>query len=376
MELEEIEMVINDSFRKLLNISKPPIRYFLLTDVAGRKMDDPMVRRTMAECAAYPPKLRLLESMNPDGTWAIPKQRRIAEEAGPGPPVGWTYITMLRNLYTLSEYVAKRDEGFIENSLEKILSWQAEDGHIPGPWSDVFPLPHYNGFAVRAMNCYGMEKDPRVQRIVQWLYSKQREDGGWLAQTLDDVRYLPKYKYMRMSDFTDRIRRGEIEYGDPGQYAQVPSCTWCTLLVLRGLILDSRLAVLPETQRAASLVLDRFFTKNPIASFQRSEQYWTKLRYPTHQGSGLLALDILTWIGFGAQDRRMEKPIAWLVSARGKDGMWAQSDRPQPERDQWITEIALSILQRYAKSMRGEPFGVHTGEYALKAGLERSMRQK
>jgi hypothetical protein len=54
----------------------------------------------------------------------------------------------------------------------------------------------------------------------------------------------------------------------------------------------------------------------------------------------------------------MERPINWLAGSRSADGFWNQSERPHPEKDQWITEIALSILNRYSESMRGLPFGL------------------
>ena len=45
----------------------------------------------------------------------------------------------------------------------------------------------------------------------------------------------------------------------------------------------------------------------------------------------------------------MDKPIRWLLGARSKDGFWSQSDRPHPEKDLWITEVALSVLARYSR---------------------------
>lgn len=358
LSLDEIERVIEGSCGKLLGIAIPPVRYFLHTDLGAKREDDPLVIKTLEECAVYKPRQRLLATLRQDGTWPIPRERRLAEEAGPGPPIGWTYITLLRNLFMLHEYRATRSEGHISASLERILSWQAEDGHIPGPWTEIFPLPHYNGSALRVLISFGLEKDPRVQRLIRWLLKMQRPDGGWSSPYLDDVHYLPEYKNLRIAEFTDKVRRGEIEYGDPSRYAHIRSCTWGTLLVLRGLLQSYELARRPEVRRGASLVLDRFFTKNPIATFQGQESYWTNLKYPTYMGSGLLALDLLTWMGFGSDDKRLEKPIAWLLSARGKDGLWSQTERPHPEKDQWISEIALSILNRYAQSMRGERFGI------------------
>ncbi len=353
----EIERVVEGSYGKLFQISIPAVRYYMLTDMKARTRDDPLVRRTLEECRMYPPRLRLLKSLRPDGTWPISRQRRLAEEKGPGPPVGWTYTTMLRNLYDLGEYQTSRDEGHVQAALDTILGWQKEDGHIPGPTTNLFPLPQYDGLALRMLLKFGMSGHSGAKRLSEWLLSLQRPDGGWLIPYLEDMRYLPQYKNMRVGDFMNFIEKRSVPEYDPEDYYDVPSCIWTTLMVIRGLTHDPELVRSKQVLRGAGFVLDNFFKKNHHATMLRSETNWTKLRYPTYLGSGLCALDILTHIGFGADDERMERPIRWLLNARSPDGFWSQSDRPHPEKDQWITEIAVSVLSRYAHSLRGEAFG-------------------
>lgn len=354
----EIERVVDDSFGKLFQISIPAVRYYMLVDIKAKLADDPMVRRTLEECRRYPPRLRLLKSLRPDGTWPISRQRRFAEEKGPGQPVGWTYTTMLRNLYDLGEYQTSREEGHVQATLDRILGWQAADGHIPGPTTNLFPLPHYDGFALRMLNKFGMKGHPGVKKLSRWLLSLQRPDGGWLIPYLEDMRYLPQYKHLRVDDFMNLIEKGAVPEYHPEDFYDVPSCIWTTVMVIRGLTHDPGLARSKQVLRGADFVLNNFFKKNYHSAILRSEENWTKLRYPTYLGSGLCVLDILTYIGYGADDERMDKPIRWLLSARSSDGFWNQSDRPHPEKDQWITEISLSILSRYAQSLRGEPFGI------------------
>ena len=105
------------------------------------------------------------------------------------------------------------------------------------------------------------------------------------------------------------------------------------------------------TWKGAEFFLDRFFQRNYHSVFYKSEANWTMLKYPTYFGSGLCALDILTYMGFGPDDPRMDKPIRWLLGARSKDGFWHRFERPQPVTDQWITVIALSALSRYARAL-------------------------
>ena len=350
MLLDEIERVVQESSRKLLQVSVPPVKYWLLVDTLGRDEGDSLLRKTVAECKAYPPRMRLLESMNEDGTWPISRARKAAEDAGPGPPIGWTYATMLQNLQLLEDYVTDREEAHIQAALEKILSWQSEEGYILGPKHDIFPFPQYNGYAVRDLFIYGMEKDLRVKKLADWLLSMQRHDGGWGVPFQQDVKYLPEYRAVRTSDFLQLVRKGETPESDPKGYTDVPSCIWTTLMVIRGLAHSREYRRRREIRRGADFVLDRFFKRNWRHSYYNSEIYWTRIKYPPYPGNGLTALYWLTRLGYGPGDERMEKPIRWLLGARHGDGFWWQSDRPHAQKDQWITGFAVDVLNKYSEN--------------------------
>jgi hypothetical protein len=351
MLLSEIDRVVQETARKLLQVSVPPVKYWLLVDTLGMDENDPLVQRTITECETYAPMVRLIQTQRADGTWPISKVRKAQEDAGPGPPVGWTYITMLRNLQLLEDCGASRSDGHISAALEKILSWQKREGYILGPKHDIFPLPHYNGYALRNLFIYGMEDDPRVKRLADWLLSIQRHDGGWSIPYLEDVKYLPEYKHMRVDDFMKLVRDGETPVSDPRGFRDVPSCIWTTMMVVRGLARGAEYRPRRELRKGADFFLDRFFKKNPHEAYYHSEKHWTRLRYPPYPGDGMCALYLLTILGYGPGDQRMEKPIRWLLSARHSDGFWWQSDRPHSQKDQWITGFAVDILNKYAKNM-------------------------
>ena len=346
--ISEIRKAVEESSRKLFQMSTPPVRYWLLSDVMRKEPEDSVLQRTVEECRSYPPRLRLLNALGEDGTWPIPKHRKDEEDRGPGPPIGWTYITVLRNLYTLGDYVTTKGDGNVAAALERLLRWQVDGGYIPGPTTTAFPEPHYNGFALRNLNQFRMDRDPRTYRLEQWLVRMQRSDGGWNIPYVQDVRYLPAYKHMRMKDFMKLVQSGDRPQWDPKEHEHIPSCVWSTLTVLRGFYWSPSMRYRREMRRGADFVLDRFFKRNYHPSYYQSEKNWTTLKYPTHFGSGLSALEVLASMGYGPEDGRMEAAVRWLLKSRSKDGLWYRSNRPSPENDQWITEIALSILVRYA----------------------------
>ena len=346
---DEIRRVVEESSRKLNQRAAPPVKYWLLKYVFEKDREDHVLQSALDECASYPPKLRLLGRLREDGTWPIPKDKKFAENAGPGPPIGDTFRTMLFNLQTLRDYVATIDDGNIGASLAKILSWQTKEGYIPGPWTDAFPLPHFNGHAVHRLHAFGLGNDKRTRKLVKWLLSTQRHDGGWNIPYEMDVHYLPEYRAMRINDFREFIRESDKSQFDLGSFTKVQSCVWCTMLVIWGLALNKNLARKKEVRKGAEFILDRFFKRNPHPNFYLSESHWTRLKYPIRFGNGLLALAILTRMGYGQDEPRMEKPIRWLLGARSPDGFWLQTGRPNAMAEQWITLIALAVLHRYCE---------------------------
>ncbi|HIJ18000.1 MAG TPA: hypothetical protein HA364_09530 [Thermoplasmata archaeon] len=345
---DEIDKVIELSSRNLLRVAPPPVRYWLLWDMLQGPSEDPRFLAAAEECKTYLPRLRLLAGLGEDGTWPISRTRKMAEDAGPGPPYGWTYITMLRNLDALGDSRTTKDEGHVSAAVERILGWQTKEGYIPGPW-ERFPLPQYNGYALRNLAVLGMGSDPRVHRIERWLLDMQRGDGGWVIPYIQDIRYLPQYKNMKMREFTRIVNQGQVPYTEDRALDDIPSCIWTTMMVVRGLVAGQIAKTDKRLLSGAELFLDGFFKENYHTTFFKEKGHWTKLKYPTYFGSGLCALDLLTFLGFGPGDERMDKPIRWLLGARSKDGFWSRSDRPHPETDMWITEVALSSLIRYSR---------------------------
>jgi hypothetical protein len=350
--LSEIERVVEESSRKIMQTAEAPMKYWLLLDVQKRDRDDPLLLQMKEECVGYPPRVLLLRSLGEDGTWPIPRLKRREEERGPGPPVGWTYITMLRNQWALGDYAADVTDGNLAASFDKLLSWQTSEGYIPGPETAVYPAPSYNGFALRNLLEFGFEDDPRTQRLADWLLKRQRHDGGWNMPYIQDMRYLPEYRQMRMREFVRAVETGKVREYDPDEYDDIPSCIWTTLMVLRGFNWSQTMMRKKALRKGCDFVLDRFFQRNYHPAPYQSEENWTTLKYPTYAGSGLSALEVRTNFGYDHDDPRLRRPVRWLLDSRSKDGYWYRSERPSPEKDHWITEIAVSILARYANIYR------------------------
>ena len=346
---QEINATIEHSCGRLGKIAVPPVKFWLQVYVQGMDKEDAQVQRTLDDAKSYPPRVKLLRALRQDGTWPISRQRKTVEDAGPGPPYGWTYITMIRNLILLHDYCVSSDEGYVNSALDRILSWQNEEGYIEGPSADMIPSPFYNGMALSAFMKFGRSRnDSGVAELIDWLIRVQRHDGGWSIPYIQDVKYLPQYRHLKMAEFIALVRRGDIPY-DPRAFGDIPSCYWSTIGVLTGLAwIPPTDPMIRDIARGGDFILDGFFKKNYHSSFFGSEKHWTALKYPTYFGSGYWALGSLLYLGFGPEDRRTEKPIRWLLKARAKDGFWYYRERPHRLQDQWLTISILMVLRRYS----------------------------
>jgi len=351
MKPSYLRNVVEQSSRRLLQVSIPPVRFWLLRDVMDRGESDILFRRTIEECELFPARLKLLNAIREDGAWPILKHQKKQEEKEGGAPMGWTYSTMLTNLYKLLQMRTERSEGRVEVSLERILGWQTDEGYIPGTWIDLFPIPYWNAFAAHDLIRFGMGDDPRVEKLVSWLVSMQRLDGGWNIPYYEDVKYLPQYRRLSPEEFVKVLAKEGVDKHDPKSLQQFPSCIWSTVQVLWGLVESQDLASSRKIRQGGHFILERFLERNPHPSFYPTANHWYVFRYPPSTGGGLPALQVLTRLGFGPDDPRMDRAIRWLVEQRGDDGFWHRTLGAHPTSDQWITLIALQVLSRYLRRL-------------------------
>jgi len=347
----EIGRIVDESANRLLQSSSPSIRYWVLKHVTMKDREDLAIQRALSECARYPPRLRILDNMNADGTWPIPKLRERKSPSYTQASECLTHMAILKNLLRLLHFVTLPGDDRVNTSLEKLFSWQTKEGYIKGPMAHGLPQPHYNGYALYVAEGFYMDEDPKLNRLVDWLRATQRKDGGWTMPYVQDVKYLPEYRHMKMDEFIRLMQTDVRKLHNPEDLQDVPSCHWTTMMVMWGLNEMLQMRYSRCVEKGADLLLERFFQRNPHSNFYESERNWTSLKYPHNKCSGLAALHVLTKAGKGPDDPRMEKPIRWLISARYRDGFWTESDRPHTEAGQWLTMMALYSLARYAQRL-------------------------
>ncbi len=319
-------MHVDPRVRRWLTSSRsdPSVRARYLTDVEGRGLDDPVVRRTVKLIGRQGWAASLLERQLPGGQWASP---------------GTTALEIMRPHFASTHWIAivladlgmTRSDHRIQKTAEILLKWRK--GVLRAKDAEQC----INGNATRTLIRFGYLDHPVVQASVDWILRSQKADGGWTC--------FP------------RSRSGSLD-------------GWESLAALAEIPENSRI---DSIRRAIESGAEFYLKRGLFRAGPKPYAPWFRIHYPNHfYYDTLVGLRILTRLGYGS-DGRLVPALNWLRSKRAKDGTWAL-DGVHPATDiedgvyvfrqpvfplmleslhypsQWATVEALSVLHRVAAS--------------------------
>jgi hypothetical protein len=256
----------------LLEDNQPSIRYRTLTELVGRKANDPEVVKTRSQ---------ILES-----GWATEiLAKRTAGEgwADAGSQYRPKYLSTNWMMLTLSDMGLTRSTPVVAELCEFWMKgFAAKDGGLGG---NSAGSPHYCVAAnmARALIRFGYEDDPRVRRTLERLAKEANPKGGWSCW--GSGRNLDSWEAM-------------------SAFAVYPKSKWT------------------ESMRTSVEKGAEFFLQREL--HLQGERYppWYRFHYPTHYYYDLLVgLDFMTALGYGG-DPRMGYALNWLRSRRRANGSW------------------------------------------------------
>ncbi len=331
----------------LLDEANPSVRYFTLRDILDKREDDPQVlvaRRLIQESEVVK---KILRKQNPEGYWMEP--------ADPYHP---KYRSSYWTIMLLGQLGIDRTSQEVAKACEYIFQFQSLDGGFSS-YSKARALSEYKslykkgkklapaqeyavslvheheyscltGNMVTALIRLGYEKDPRVQRALQWLAKIQNADGGWLCP------------YWRAHV---RDKHGCF-FG-----------TICPLESFSVVSTESLKSKMKETvERGAEFLLVHRLFKADHHHYKTIKQNWLTLSFPMFTTYNILrGLDVITKLGF-VKDDRLTDAVKAILQKRRKNGTWVLENSPvgrlqaniesRGESSRWVTLIALRALKR------------------------------
>lgn len=316
----------------LLEEEDPSVRFFTLTNLLGKPIDDTQVK--MAKEAIMNTGLvpKIMEQQNEDGSWGDP--RRFYRDKYRG--ATWTLLLLAELGADVNDSgVRSACEFILENSQEPIgggFSYDRSTKAGGGLPSGVVPC--LTGNTVYSLVRLGFLEDPRVRKGISWITTYQRADD----------------------------QTGEVPKGVP--YDRYQMC-WgshsCHMGVAKTL---KALVSIPEDHRSEDVKrtiekLAEYFLKHHL--FRKSHKLeevsrpgWLKLGFPLMYQTDILEL-LLIFKRLNIQDPRLQEALDILKSKRLENGAWklensfngkmpvAVEQKGKPSK--WITLRALEVLK-------------------------------
>ncbi|MGC1121069.1 MAG: hypothetical protein WBA22_08235 [Candidatus Methanofastidiosia archaeon] len=303
----------------LLSDSNPAVQHWTLKDLLDIPESDARVQRSRRLITHQEANVKIFSLQNEHGFWGNP--RRL-----------WGYKNSVFQLLLLAELGVERDSR-VKKALEFVFSFQLEDGSfasVADKKKKEYSTNEFclTGIIVKFLLLFGYETDPRLREALNFLISTgENWSCNWYPMEKDKV--IPKTCYM-----------GGIKA--LAALAKLPAT------------LVTREVKEIISHNAEPYLENRVYWYRRDAQGERTKKpSWTRFAFPLFWQSDVLdVLDVLTELGI--RDERMEESVD-LVRSKRVEGRWIL-ERTYPKRfglleeigkpSRWITLRALRVLKR------------------------------
>jgi hypothetical protein len=243
--------------------------------------------------------------------------------AGPDGRIGvGTPFSTLESPLILHELQVNRKHEAVQGALEHILANWREDGRIRvSPGGTIYPCHTAN--AARVLARFGLMKDRRFQRTLQYLFEIQHDDGGWRCKKFSGGR------------------GPETEFSNPG----------VTLFVLDTFRFTDHLNKNSALEPAVESLLDHWTVKRPIGPCHFGiGTLFMQVEYPFLRYNLFYYVYVLSFYNYAKRDERFSEALSALQSKLD-------------EEDKIVVERPHRSLGKFAFCRKGEPSELATRRY-------------
>ncbi len=302
----------------LLADPSPCLRWLVLRDLFHRPAHDPELKELAPQRESDPIAAELLALQRDDGSW----------QAG-SEPIRTTAFALARLGYLgfdgTHPSIARAAEFLFDKQLRD-GSWPLgkfdakEDGDREFSGKEHYSMiPLQTAFPLRALAACGYERDPRAERAYEWLLARRLPDGAWPTGISAGV------------------------YGGVGGYRRLAHSRWGCRANTTGALICLALHRERRMSESARRAIDHLLGRETrdahavgyeVARLAGAEAPRGFLTYFARFDLALI-LDLCARVEISKEDPRVADLMSYLLSLRGKYGLWEYSHRPQVSR--WLT---------------------------------------
>jgi len=326
----------------LLGEDNPSVRYFTLTQLLDRPLDDPEAVAARRAVMATGPVPAILAEQHPDGYWVKP-----------GPGYNPKYRSTVWSAIYLAQLGADGEHPRVRAGAEYILSHTvASTGAFSATGTPSGAIHCLNGNLCAALLDLGCVGDERLDRALEW--EARAVLGEGIAPADDEDAPLRYYK------------SGTTGPGFACAANNKLPCAWGAVKAMLAFAKLPASARTPLIQRAIRAGLDFLLSRDPaVADYpmgwnDKPSGSWRRFGFPIFYVTDTLQnLEVLTRFGL-AGDPRLDAAVELVRTAQDEEGRWALhyhytgktwadvETKGQPSK--WVTLRALRVLKRVANA--------------------------
>jgi len=326
----------------LLGEDNPSVRYFTLTQLLDRPLDDPEAVAARRAVMATGPVPAILAEQHPDGYWVKP-----------GPGYNPKYRSTVWSAIYLAQLGADGEHPRVRAGAEYILSHTvASTGAFSATGTPSGAIHCLNGNLCAALLDLGWVGDERLDRALEW--EARAVLGEGIAPADDEDAPLRYYK------------SGTTGPGFACAANNKLPCAWGAVKAMLAFAKLPASARTPLIQRAIRAGLDFLLSRDPaVADYpmgwnDKPSGSWRRFGFPIFYVTDTLQnLEVLTRFGL-AGDPRLDAAVELVRTAQDEEGRWALhyhytgktwadvETKGQPSK--WVTLRSLRVLKRVANA--------------------------
>jgi hypothetical protein len=267
----------------------------------------------------------LIASQNSDGSW---RRADGAWRGTPGAVMMTSYALHRLGMLGFDDSLpaVRRGAEYLFQKQRKDGGWPLADTASDEGEEGLSMCPLQTALPLRGLTSCGYAQDQRSEHAFQWLMKYRLDDGAWpTGYAKDNLRGVAGYRRIAHSQW---------------------GCRSNTTGVLQCLVHHAEFH--DEAARALDLLLGRETRDAHAFGFETARMLGAEavqglLTFYARFDVGLL-LDLAARVGASKHDARVADLVSFVESLRGPYGMWEYTPRPQCSR--WLTFLTLQSLRK------------------------------
>ena len=224
------------------------------------------------------------------------------------------FLSYLQLLHKINDRGGNRHLARVRFHLVEFMKFQNIDGRFPLYY-------HHHAHALRTLIKLGINGNRNIDRGVNWIVKRQRDDGGW-------------------------IHRSNVPKGQ--DYYNVSSCIWTTAEVAALLSEKSGYKKSQELKRACEFLLSKIEHENN-STLLPDQNSWNQFSTTSDSimmfaGGTLKILEILVKAGYNPSDSRFKKLYEWIISNQMDSGMFPMAASKMPIHSEEVSVRVLALI--------------------------------